>query len=112
MPTIIIAAPMAGWCTPLEEVPDPTFAQRMVGDGVAVDPVGDVLHAPCDGEIVALPASHHAVTVRTEGGAEILLHIGIDTVKLGGRGFTALARAGDIVALGQPLIRFDLDVLA
>jgi multiphosphoryl transfer protein len=112
MPKLLIASPLAGWVAPLEEVPDATFAQRMVGDGLAIDPTNDTLHAPCDAEVVTIPASQHAVTLRTAGGAELLMHIGIDTVKLGGQGFTALVGAGARVTTGQPLIKFDLDVLA
>src|ERR1043165_8893952 len=112
MAKLTIASPLAGWSTPLEEVPDDTFAKRLVGDGVAIDPINDTLHAPCDAEIVAIPASNHAVTLRAAGGAEMLLHIGIDTVKLGGRGFTALTRPGARVTAGEPLLRFDLDQLA
>src|SRR5262245_39522613 len=112
MAKLVLTSPLAGWSTPLEEVPDETFAKRLVGDGVAIDPVNDTLHAPCDAEIVSIPASNHAVTLRAADGAEMLLHVGIDTVKLGGRGFTALKRAGASVKAGDPLIRFDLDQLA
>jgi multiphosphoryl transfer protein len=109
---LILLAPLAGWSTPLEEIPDPVFAGRMLGDGLAVDPTGDTLHAPCDGEIIALPESRHAVTLRADGGAEILMHIGIDTVGLGGAGFEAHVQPGRRVAAGERLITFDLDLIA
>src|SRR6185437_6367804 len=75
---LVLLSPLAGWSTPLEETPDPVFAGRMLGGGLAVDPTGSTLHAPCDGEIITLPESRHAVTLRSDGGAEILMHIGID----------------------------------
>src|SRR5579863_9641467 len=109
---LILLAPLAGWSTPLDEIPDPVFAGRMLGDGLAVDPTGCVLHAPCDGEIIALPESRHAVTLRSASGAEILMHIGIDTVGLAGEGFQAHVQAGQRVAIGERLITFDLDLVA
>jgi multiphosphoryl transfer protein len=112
MSMLQILAPCDGWCGPLDEVPDPVFAGRMLGDGVAIDPTSQVLLAPCAGEIVALPASAHAVSIRTAQGVDLLIHIGIDTVQLGGRGFDARVRPGAIVRAGDELIRFDLDVVA
>ena len=109
---LVLLSPLAGWSTPLDEIPDPVFAGRMLGDGLAVDPTGTTLHAPCDGEIIALPESKHAVTLRCDGGAEILMHIGIDTVGLGGEGFEAHVRVGQRVAAGERLITFDLDLIA
>jgi phosphoenolpyruvate-protein phosphotransferase len=105
-------SPLRGWCASLDETPDEVFAQRFLGDGVAIDPTGDTLYAPCDGEIVSVAASKHAIALRAENGAEILLHVGIDTVALGGQGFDALVQVGSRVTLGQPLLKFDLDVLA
>ncbi|MQP65461.1 phosphoenolpyruvate--protein phosphotransferase [Niveispirillum sp. SYP-B3756] len=102
---------MTGWLTVLDEVPDAVFASRMLGDGVAIDPTGDCLVSPCDGEVSALNASGHAVTIRIADGAEILMHIGIDTVALAGRGFTPCVRQGDRVKRGDVLIRFDLDAI-
>ncbi|MFZ0553240.1 MAG: PTS glucose transporter subunit IIA, partial [Steroidobacteraceae bacterium] len=109
---LLLLAPLAGWSTPLDEIPDPVFAGRMLGDGLAVDPTGNTLHAPCAGEIIALPESKHAITLRSDGGADILMHIGIDTVGLGGAGFEAHVQAGRKVAAGAPLITFDLDLIA
>lgn len=109
---LILLAPLSGWSTPLDEIPDPVFAGRMLGDGLAVDPTGATLHAPCDGEIVALPESRHAITLRSEHGAEILMHIGIDTVGMGGAGFEAHVNPGRKVAAGERLITFDLDLVA
>lgn len=109
---LTLRAPLRGWCSPLEETPDEVFAQRLLGDGVAIDPTGDTLHAPCDGEVISVAASRHAVAVRADNGAEILLHVGIDTVALAGQGFETLVQAGMRVQRGQPLLKFDLDILA
>src|SRR5271167_4787827 len=92
-----LLSPLSGWCASLDEVPDEVFAGRMLGDGLAVDPTEGMLVAPCDGDIVTLADTRHALSMRTDAGIELLIHIGIDTVKLGGRGFEALAKAGSHV---------------
>ncbi len=112
MRALVLRSPLAGWSTPLEEVPDPVFAGRMLGDGVAIDPLGSTLYAPCEGEVVLLPETRHAITLRTAQGLEVLLHLGVDTVGLGGEGFEALVSLGQRVGTGDALIRFDLDLLA
>ncbi len=111
MKPLILTSPLQGWASPLEAVPDPVFAERMMGDGIAVDPTGDCLHAPCDATVLSVHASGHAITLRTPEGAEILMHIGLDTVALGGRGFSPCVTEGASVQRGDPLIRFDLDLL-
>lgn len=111
MADLIITAPVKGWAAPLEEVPDPVFAERMMGDGVAIHPTGSTIHAPCDGTIVALHAAGHAVTIRNAAGAEILVHTGLDAVALKGKGFRALVAEGATVLRGDPLIEFDLDAV-
>jgi multiphosphoryl transfer protein len=112
MSTQQILAPFDGWCSVLDEVPDPVFSGRMLGDGLAIDPTSGILVAPCAGEIITLPASAHAVSIRTARGIDVLIHVGIDTVHLGGRGFEARVQPGAIVSAGDELIRFDLDVVA
>ena len=112
MPQLKLLAPLTGQVWPLERIPDPVFAQKMVGDGISIDPTDNVLLAPCDGEVVTLHAAAHAVTLRSAEGAEILLHIGIDTVGLKGEGFQPKVKTGDRVGAGSPLIEFDLDFLA
>jgi phosphoenolpyruvate-protein phosphotransferase len=107
-----IVAPLAGWSTPLSEIPDAVFAKAMLGEGAAIDPLGAELRAPCDGEIISIAASRHAVALRTTGGAEILVHVGIDTVGLAGDGFEVLVRKADRVRAGDLLLRFDLDAVA
>ncbi len=106
---------LAGTVVPLEQVPDPVFAGRMMGDGLAIEPPADApqtLRAPCAGTIVQLHASHHACFLQTEAGTRLLLHIGIDTVLLKGEGFTPRVTVGDWVEAGAPLIDFDPAVLA
>jgi len=112
MTDLILTAPMRGWATPLDEVDDPVFASRMLGDGLAIDPTGSELRAPCDGEIVSVHPAGHAVSLRAANGAEILLHIGLETVTLGGEGFTRHVEDGQAIRRGDLLISFDLDFLA
>ena len=112
MSHLTLVAPLAGWSTPLDESPDEVFAGRMLGDGLAIDPTGTTLYAPCDGELVAIAATKHAVTLRAAQGTEILLHVGIDTVGLGGEGFELHVREGQHVRAGESLLSFDLDLLA
>lgn len=111
MSDLIVVAPLAGWVTPLPEVPDPVFAEKMLGDGLAIDPVNDTLCAPCDATVLTVHEAGHAVTLRSTDGYELICHIGVDTVSLGGKGLTPLVKAGAKVLAGQPLIRFDLDYL-
>ncbi len=105
-----LLAPLAGWVLPLAEVPDPVFAGAMAGDGVAIDPIGESLHAPCDGVVVLLGENRHALTVRANG-VDVLMHVGIDTMKLGGAGFRMHVRDGEEVRAGQSLLEFDLDAI-
>jgi multiphosphoryl transfer protein len=107
-----IIAPFDGWCSSLDEVPDAVFAGRMLGDGLAIDPTVGSVRAPCSGQIITLPDSAHAVSIRSPHGVDILIHVGIDTVHLGGRGFTARVKPGARVQAGEELICFDLDIVA
>jgi phosphocarrier protein FPr/phosphocarrier protein len=111
-PRETVMAPLAGWATPLSELPDPVFAGLVLGDGVAIDPVDQVLRAPCDGTITMLHRAHHALTLRTTAGADILMHIGLDTVELDGVGFTPHVAAGQQVRQGDALISFDAASIA
>ena len=110
--SITILSPLAGWATALAEVPDPVFAEKMLGDGVAIDPVEGRLVAPGAGVVVSIHPSAHAITVQLDTGPVLLLHIGLDTVGLGGAGFTPHVVDGQRVAGGDLLIEFDLDRLA
>jgi phosphocarrier protein FPr/phosphocarrier protein len=107
-----ILAPLAGWCAPLAEIPDAAFAQGMLGQGVGIDPTGNEVRAPCDGEVISIAAARHAVALRTAAGAEILIHVGIDTVALAGAGFDVKVRNGERVRAGDLLMSFDLELLS
>ena len=110
--SVTIASPLAGWATPLSEVPDPVFAEKMLGDGVAVDPVEGRLVAPGAGLVVSVHPAGHAVTLQLDAGPVLLMHIGLETVGLGGVGFAPKVTDGQRVAAGDLLIEFDLDHLA
>ena len=109
---LVLGAPIAGWAAPLAEVPDPVFAEAMLGDGAAIDPTEGVLHAPCNGVVGVIPAAQHAITLACAGGLEILLHVGLETVALGGGGFRALVAQGQRVAAGDALLAIDLDFVS
>jgi phosphoenolpyruvate-protein phosphotransferase len=109
---IVLLAPMTGPVVPLANVPDPVFSGGMFGDGIGVDPLEGKLVAPCDGVVTHLARTGHALTLATAEGAEILLHIGIDTVELNGRGFTPKVTQGAQVRTGDLLIEFDQDLVA
>lgn len=92
--TLQLFAPLSGVVIPIAKVPDPVFAQKMVGDGIAIDPISQVLLAPCAGEIVQLHSGLHALTIAAGNGAQILLHIGLDTVQLKGQDFVRKSNWG------------------
>lgn len=105
----IICSPCNGSVVPLTKVPDPTFAEKILGDGFAVIPSDGKVHAPADGEITMVFDTLHAVTMTTVQGTELLIHIGLDTVTLKGAPFTANVAAGDQVKKGDLLITADLE---
>ena len=107
----VLSACLNGTVVPLAEVKDEAFASGALGDGIAIEPIDGELVAPADGEISSTCETHHAVGMTTVDGAELLMHIGIDTVKLGGKHFTYLVNEGDKVKKGQPLIRFELEAI-
>ena len=111
MSLVSLAAPIAGWLTSVREVPDPVFSEEMMGVGFAIDPTEGTLVAPIAGQVVLVAPTNHSVTLRSDAGAELLIHIGLETVALRGRGFEAHVRDGDRVAVGDPLISFDLDLV-
>jgi sugar PTS system EIIA component len=107
-----VYSPVVGRIVPLDDVPDPVFAQRSVGDGFAVEPTDGSFRSPVDGELVLVAETGHAFAVRTFEGAEILVHIGIDTVTLKGQGFTAHRKAGETVSRGDVIISCELSNIA
>lgn len=104
---ISIASPVKGTVVPLSEVPDPTFAQGILGQGVAVLPSEGRITAPADGKIDVMFDTGHAVSMTTADGVEVLIHVGVDTVKLAGAHYKACCKAGDKVSTGDTLIEFD-----
>ena len=109
---VTLIAPLSGPVLAIEDAPDPVFSQRLLGDGIAIEPTSDTLLAPCSGTVIQLHRSGHALTIAAESGAEVLLHIGIDTVSLGGRGFRPHVAQGARVRVGDRLISFDADRVA
>ena len=109
--SIVIASPLQGRAIPLSEVPDPIFAGAKLGKGAAIEPTGDTVYAPAAGKVIATPASGHAVGLKLENGAELLIHVGIDTVNLNGEGFEVKVAKGEQVQEGQALLTFDRAVI-
>jgi phosphocarrier protein FPr/phosphocarrier protein len=107
-----IAAPLSGLVVPLDAVPDPVFAGKLAGDGAAIDPTTTQVLAPIAGTVTQLHRAHHALAITGDDGVEVLIHVGLDTVELGGRGFTPRVALGARVARGQPLLDFDADAIA
>ena len=107
---MIVLAAVSGRVVPLEEVPDEVFAQGMAGSGAAIVPEssGEAV-APVSGVLVKLFEGGHAFGISTDGGMELIVHVGLDTIEMRGGGFEKLATEGDRVEAGQPIVRFDLD---
>lgn len=109
---IIIKAPLSGIIYPIEEVPDPVFSQKMVGDGLSIDPTSHTLCSPIDGTVTQIHSALHALTLTHSSGLEVMMHIGLDTVALKSVGFEALVTQGQEVKCGDRLIDFDMDYVA
>ena len=105
-------APLSGVLMPLDLVPDPVFSSRIIGDGLCIDPASTTLCAPLAGVVSNVQASGHAVSITDENGVQVLMHIGLDTVNLAGKGFRRLVEEGQQVDVGQALIEFDADFVA
>ena len=108
---IILKSPFRGRVVNLDDVPDKVFSERMVGDGIAIKPESNYLLAPIAGEIIQLFSTNHALGLRTERGLEVLLHLGIDSVELGGKGFTALVEEKQKINPGTKLIKIDWELI-
>ena len=104
-------APMAGAAVPITEVPDPTFAEGLLGDGIAIIPTDGKVCAPCDGTVTTMFDTGHAVCLNTESGAELLIHVGLETVGLKGVPFDVKVANGDTVKKGQVLMIADLEAI-
>ncbi len=108
---IIINSPLTGKVVDLSTIDDAAFASGVLGKGVAIEPTVGVAVSPVDGTVETLFKTNHAIGLVTESGAEILIHIGMDTVKLDGKHFTAKIAQGDVVKVGQPLVEFDIEAI-
>ncbi|WP_026959232.1 PTS glucose transporter subunit IIA [Aliagarivorans taiwanensis] len=108
---IEIIAPLSGEIVAIEEVPDVVFAEKIVGDGIAIRPAGNKMVAPCDGTIGKIFETNHAFSLESSDGIELFVHFGIDTVELKDEGFTRIAEEGQEVKMGDTIIEFDLAVL-
>lgn len=106
---VAVLSPVAGTLVPLADVPDPVFSGGLVGPGFAVDPASGEFHAPISGTVTMLPETLHAVGIRHDSGAEVLVHVGVDSVTLKGAGFTALCEQGQRIEAGDPILRVDLE---
>ena len=104
-------APMAGKAVPITEVPDPTFAEGMLGNGIAIEPADGKVYAPCDATVDMMFTTGHAVSLVADNGAEVLIHVGLETVSLEGKPFTVNVANGDKVTKGQLLIEVDLEAV-
>ena len=104
-------APMPGKAVPITEVPDPTFAEGMLGNGIAIQPAEGKVYAPCDATVDMMFTTGHAVSLVADCGAEILIHVGLETVSLEGKPFKVLVANGDKVKKGQLLIEVDLEAV-
>src|SRR5882724_3118353 len=109
--SLTLLAPLSGVIVPLEHVPDPAFARRLAGDGLALDPLDQRLLAPCDARVLHVHRAGHALTLSASG-LEILIHVGLDTVTLNGKGFEPRVKAGDEVRAGDLQLTFDADYVA
>ena len=109
--TIVISSPITGVAADLSTTPDEAFAGRMMGDGAVVTPEDAIVRAPEDGEVCFVFDTKHAIGFMTESGVSLLIHVGIDTVKLDGKGFECFVENGQMVKKGDPMLKLDLDYL-
>lgn len=103
-----ILAPVNGEIIPLEEVPDPVFSEKMMGEGIALIPSDGKFHSPVKGKVIQVAPTKHAIGILAEDGTEILMHIGLETVALKGEGFKVKVETGDEIAVGQLLVEADI----
>lgn len=106
-----VKTPIDGKILPLEQLPDETFATAILGPGCGVEPTGDTVYAPFDGTITTVAGTLHAVGLQSDDGIELLIHVGMDTVEMQGKGFTGLVKEGQKVKAGTPLLKVDLDAI-
>lgn len=105
--TIILKSPLSGKVIRLEQVPDPVFSQKIVGDGIAIEPTSNEVVSPVNGEIIQVFPTKHAIGIKAENGLEILIHVGLETVLMNGEGFQSHVKEGDKVNSGDLLLTVD-----
>lgn len=108
---IEIYAPLTGEYVKIEDIPDPVFAQKMMGEGFGINPTEGEVVSPIEGKVDNVFPTKHAIGLKADNGLEILVHIGLDTVQLDGEGFEILVSSGDTVQVGDPLLKFDLEYI-
>jgi len=106
-----LLAPLTGKIVEIEQVPDPAFSQKLMVDGVAIDPADGIVVSPVNGEVIQFFHTKHAIGIRSETGLELLIHIGLDTVMMNGEGFVGHVKVGDKVKAGDSLLTFDLALI-
>lgn len=109
--SVVLYSPLKGVIIPIEEIPDEAFSNKMIGDGVGIIPTGNIIYAPCDAEVINIFGTNHAISFEMNNGLEILIHFGMDTVKLDGKGFKRIAVDGQSVKKGDPLVEFNLEYI-
>ncbi|KHD85410.1 PTS sugar transporter subunit IIA [Heyndrickxia ginsengihumi] len=109
--TLTVIAPISGKVTKLEDVPDPVFSEKMMGDGIAIDPVEGKILSPVEGRIVQIFPTKHAIGIQAKNGVELLIHIGLETVSLNGEGFNIYVSEGEKVKQGDLLVTFNLNFI-
>ncbi|NYE08780.1 PTS system glucose-specific IIA component [Bacillus niacini] len=107
-----VVAPVNGAIIPLEEVPDPVFSQKMMGEGIAILPSEGNVYSPVDGTVILIASTKHAVGIRANDGTEILLHVGLETVALNGKGFRVGVNEGDKISVGQMIMEADWEYIS
>lgn len=107
----IIVSPLSGEVIPITDVPDVVFSEKIAGDGIAIKPTSNTIVAPIDGVVSQIFETNHCLVLTADNGIEVLIHFGIDTVELQGKGFTRLAENGQKIKVGDPLIELDLAFL-
>lgn len=109
--TIQLALPVNGKVAALTEVNDYLFNKKIMGEGAAIKPEDNFVYSPADGEVVLVYDAKHAIAIRTDEGLQILIHVGIDSVKLEGRGFASYVKVGDKVSVGEKILFFDREYI-
>lgn len=107
----VVTAPFSGNIVPLNKVPDETFASGVLGEGIAIEPSDGLFCSPVNGTVETIAGTKHAIGFVADGGLEILVHVGLETVSLNGEGFEILVKEGDKVRKGQPVAKVDLDLI-